>query len=288
MIGHPQYVDTNAALVALLERRRPAIAVHRGSGRGSIAENTAKGIRAAEVEGADIVEIDIVSSTDGEFFLFHDGYEPMAFRIAENITTLSSAQIDELNYGWCIEQPGAYPVERLLDVLEAFPGTFFNVDRSWRWWPRLLDVMAEHGNVGHLLVKSPIVPDAVAALSAHPAPFPYIPIVRTPEEVEAVIADEGLNTVGFELLAQTADDPFCDVAYLSALRERGFALLLNALNLGNRVPLYAGFDDETSMLVDPDAGWGELVRRGAGIIQTDWPGPLKAYLESFEPMGALA
>ena len=280
MIGHSRYASTNEPLAALLERRRPAIAVHRGSGRGSIAENTAKGIRAAEVEGADIVEIDIVSSTDGEFFLFHDGYEPMAFGLDANITTLSSTEITDLNYRWCNEQPGGYPVERLIDVLETFPDTFFNVDRSWRWWPRLFDVMATHGRVEHLLVKSPIVPDSVAALSGHSAPFPYIPIVRTPEEVEQVIADDGLNTVGFELLAHDDDHPFCDQAYLAGLKERGFAILLNALNLSNRVPLYAGYDDETSMLESPDAGWGELVRRGADIIQTDWPGPLKEYRES--------
>lgn len=256
------------------------VAVHRGSGRGSIAENTSKAIRAALVEGAEMVEIDIIESTDGEFFLFHDGYEPMSFGIEQRLPQLSTAEIEALNYSWCISEPGGYPVEKLDDVLAEFPTTFFNVDRSWRWWPGLLDRMAAKGNISHLVVKCPMLPDALGALSQHPAPFPFIPIVRTPAEVEEVIADENLNTVGFELLAGDLAHPFADRHYIARLRERGFVVLLNALNLGDRVPLFAGFDDETSLLIDPARGWGELADRGADIIQTDWPGPLRAYLAS--------
>lgn len=277
-MGHPQYAHTNAPLVALLDRG-PAVAVHRGSGRGSIAENTNKAIVAALAEGADLVEIDIVGSSDGAFYLFHDGYEPMVFGIPERLTELSAAQIDALNYSWNVSVPGGYPVERLTDTLTAFPDTFFTVDRSWRWWDTLLDILAERGSVPHLVLKSPLLDEAVRTLAEHRAPFPYVPIVTRPADVEAVIADDRLNAVGFELIAAESDHPFCDPRYVAGLRKRGYCILLNALNLGNGVPLYAGFDDEVSLLDDPDKGWGELIRRGASIIQTDWPGPLHSYLE---------
>lgn len=279
MIGHPQYAAVNQPFADLLATRRPLIAVHRGSGRGSIAENTLKGIRAAIAEGAAIVEIDIVRSTDGDHFLFHDGYEPMHLGIEANIRTLSTAEIEQLGYRWCISDAALYPVERLRTVLDACPDVFFNVDRSWWWWPGLLDELAEHGVPSHLLLKSPVQDDALEALSTHPTKFPYIPIVKTVEEVERVWADEAINMVGVELVASDPDHPFCDADYVASIRERGLVALMNGLNLANRIPLYAGFDDEVSLLVDPDRGWGEMIARGADIIQTDWPGLLDRYLE---------
>lgn len=279
MIGHQQYAQINEPITALLEGGRPAILVHRGSGRGTIVENTAKGIAAALVEGADIVEIDIVSSTDGDFFLFHDGYEPMAFGIQENLTTLPTAKLEALSYKWALTEPGSYPLERLDTVLTQFPDTFFNIDRSWRWWPQLLDYMTHRGSISHLTVKCDASDEAaLAALAGHTSKFPFLPIVTTPDQVERIIADEALNTIGFELLAANPDAPFADPNYLRDLRERGFAVMLNAINLANAIPLYCGYDDETSVLHDPDVGWGELRRRGANIIQTDWPSLLKTYL----------
>lgn len=280
MIGHARHAAMNEPFVGLLASRTPLISVHRGSGRGSIAENTVKAVLAATAEGADIVEIDIISSTDGDHFLFHDGYERMHFGLDRNIRTLSTAEIRELSYRWCISEPGAYPVERLRTVLEACPSTFFNVDRSWWWWPGLLDELAEFGSPPHLLLKSPVADEPLAALAGHPVKFPYIPIVKTPDDVERVWAHEDFNTVGVELVAAEPDHPFCDPDYVAGLRERGMAVLLNAMNLGNRIPLYAGFDDETSLFDHPDKGWGELVARGADVIQTDWPGVLLRYLDA--------
>lgn len=281
MIGHARHAAMNEPFATLLQAR-PLISVHRGSGGGSVVENTVRAIRAAEIEGADIVEIDVIASTDGDFFLFHDGYEPMHFAEPRNITTLSTAEIEGLGYAWANSLPGGYPVERLRTVLDECPTTFFNVDRSWHWWPTLLDELAEFGNPPHLLMKSPVSDAPLAALAEHSVKFPYIPIVKTVEEVERVWADKEINTVGVELVAASPQHVFCDAAYVSSLRDRGMCVLLNALNLSNRVPLYGGFDDEASLFIDPDRGWGELVDRGVDVIQTDWPGVLRRYLDEHE------
>jgi glycerophosphoryl diester phosphodiesterase len=76
MFGQPRFVEQNAQLNAAFEHARPLVAVHRGTGLGTIAENTQPAVEAALRQGAEMVEIDIVESTDGEFFLFHDGYDP--------------------------------------------------------------------------------------------------------------------------------------------------------------------------------------------------------------------
>ncbi|HOC14125.1 MAG TPA: glycerophosphodiester phosphodiesterase family protein, partial [Propionicimonas sp.] len=90
MFGQVKYEAMNAHLNSMLERRRVLISAHRGSGGGSIAVNTELGIRAAFLSGADLVEIDVSASVDGEFFCFHDGCEPELLGIEANLQTLTA------------------------------------------------------------------------------------------------------------------------------------------------------------------------------------------------------
>lgn len=277
MFGQTSYASINEPLNAAFAGRRPLIAVHRGTGLGTIAENTEPAITAALAQGADMVEIDVVESTDGDFFLFHDGYEPMHFGIAENIRTLSTAQILDLSYKWCTHAGAPYGVARLEDVLRSHPKTLFNVDRSWSSWPRLLPFLDRFPEPGRLLFKSPVDAELLGVLAAHPVKYPYAPIVRSHEEVLQVLATGGINTVGMELIATSPDHEFADAGYLDWLHGQGLFALLNAINLSNRVPLFAGWDDEASVLGTPHDGWGKLMALGADIIQTDWPGLLVPY-----------
>lgn len=276
MFGTAEHSQINRFLNDAFATRNPLVAVHRGTGLGSIAENTVPAITAALAQGADMVEIDIVESTDGEFFLFHDGYEPMHFGIEENLRTLSSEAIGALHYRWCSDDK-PYPVTRLADVLTAHPDTLFNVDRSWDFWPTLLPYLDQFDHPGRLVLKSPARQDLLEQLAAHSVKYPFVPIVRSHAEVQQVLATPGLNVVGMELIAPSADHEFAQRGYAQWLHERGLLVLANALNLGNGVPLFAGWDDEVSVLTSPEAGWGRLIGLGADIIQTDWPGMLVPY-----------
>lgn len=282
-VGYPQYADVNRRLNQLLAKPRPLVATHRGTGLGSIAENTVAAVRAALRQGSDIVEIDVVESSDGVHYVFHDGYEQMAFGDDTPLTRLPSAQVEERVYKWCA--PAGYGVDRLDRLLDALPDVFFNIDRSWRYWPGVLDLMAHRGPE-RLLLKSTCVPEALEALAAHPVKFPFAPIVRTTAEIDLVRAIPEINTVGFELIASSPASPLADREFIAGLRHDGYLALLNAIVLENRDPLFAGWDDEVSVLEDPDSGWGRLERLGADIIQTDWPGLLTDYLE--ETSGARA
>lgn len=129
-----------------------------------------------------------------------------------------------------------------------------------------------------LVLKSYVDDEALDRLRGHRTKYPFVPMVRSVSEMRTVLDDPDLNLVGVELLAPSAGHVFTRPETLSTLRDRGVLCLLNAINLSNRVPLFAGFDDEVSVLEDPDRGWGELVRLGADIIQTDWPALLSSYL----------
>lgn len=278
MFGRPEYSTINAAFNDAFTKHSPLVSVHRGTGIASIAENTVGAIIAAVKQGADIVEIDIIESTDGDYFLFHDGYEPMSLGVNKNIRTMSTAEIEQLNYRWASNH--RYPVERFSTVLETFTDTLFNVDRSWWWWPGLLDFMADYNAAPYCLLKSPFQDDALAALENHAVKFPYIPIVKTTEQVDALLANPKINTVGFELIADSNDHPFAQADYIANLHDQGMAAYLNAIVLSDRKPLFAGYDDEVSIFDDPQHGWGELVNLGADVIQTDWPGLLSEFLRN--------
>jgi Domain of unknown function len=55
--------------------------------------------------------------------------------------------------------------------------------------------------------------------------------------------------------------------------------IINAIVIGKFKTLSGGFDDDFSLLENPDLGWGKLVEMGFDVIQTDWPISLMTYLE---------
>lgn len=279
MFGPARFAQQNAPLNAAFQRIRPLIAVHRGTGLGTIAENTQRAVEVALRQGAEMVEIDVVESTDGEFFLFHDGYEPMHFGIQENIRTLDAASIGSLEYRWCSAAAAAEPyrVTSLAEVFRQNPQALFNVDRSWWYWERLLPYMDRFDVLGRAVLKSPVERTPLELLAAHPVKYAFAPMVRSHDEVLQVLEYTDINTVGMELLAETTDHEFASPDYVEWLHSRGLFALMNAINLSNRVPLFCGWDDETSVLGDPGSGWGRLAGLGADIIQTDWPGMLVPY-----------
>jgi hypothetical protein len=280
MFGLQKFAGINAPLNAAFSGRLPLVAVHRGTGLGTLVENTLPAVTAALRQGAEMVEIDVVESTDGEFFLFHDGYESMHFGLLENIRTMDSAQIRSLQYRWAASGSGTYGVATLAEVLSAHPDSLFNVDRSWWFWPRLLPYLDQFQTPGTKVLKSPVTEEYLGLLATHGVKYPYAPMVRSHREVLQVLEASDVNTVGMELLPDSEDHEFASPDYVRWLHDRGIFALVNAINLSDGVPLFCGWDDETSVLTAPDAGWGRLIDYGADVIQTDWPGMLVPYRDA--------
>lgn len=257
-------------LVALLEQRRPAIIAHRGTTLGSFPDNTLRSAIGAVRSGADIIEVDVIASADGEFFCFHNGYEAKLLAEDVDLRTLTADEIEDKRFVWQGGQGRPGP-ERLATLLEGLPDTWINLDRSWGLWSDLLPWLDRAGMADRVLLKSPPQPQALATLAAHPTPYLYFPIVRTPDEFAAVEEISGINLVGAEVLARDPDDPYADPAAVADLASRYPFVQLNAINLENGARLYLDWDDDTSICTDPDAGWGRLIDIGATAVQTDWP-----------------
>ena len=64
------------SLGELRKEKGVLVAAHRGTSGGNIPPNTIAAFDLALKEGADILEMDLFKSLDGEIFVFHTGTEP--------------------------------------------------------------------------------------------------------------------------------------------------------------------------------------------------------------------
>ncbi|QCU77012.1 glycerophosphodiester phosphodiesterase family protein [Citricoccus sp. SGAir0253] len=282
MVGQARFRDVNTRLRRRMDEVGTLIVVHRGTAVGSVAENTPAAVAAAVASGGDVVEIDVVRSTDGEFFAFHDGEEPRLLGTEADLRTLTAAEIRVQRHVH-VDRPGRPSrVAGLRGLLTGMPpGTLVNLDRSWDWWEALLPELDRLGMAGQLLLKCRAEDgDRVAVLRDHGVKYPFLPICTTVDQAFAHLDDPDLNTVGVELLTRDPAGPFLQDGVVAELHARGVLVLVNAEVLSTGVDLFAGYDDERSVLGDPGEGWGPLFDLGVDAIQTDWPWLLRDYRSS--------
>lgn len=284
MFGQPQFAAMNALINDVLASEQILIVAHRGSVGGSVAANTELSIRAALLQGAGMVELDVTASRDGEFYLFHDGCEPEMLGFPANLQTLTTAEVDRASYLWT-DRPGRPArVERLLPVLRKFKDTraLFNIDRSWWRWPNLLKALDGLYMAHQLLMKCPAWEEAALdRLRAFDVKFPFVPICSTPDDVYRVVNDPQLNTVGVELITNTRQHPWFSPSVIEEFRQRGVFVFVNAVTLTTGVPLFGGLDDELAISTSPEAAYGPMLALGVDAVQTDWPAILRDYRDGW-------
>ena len=273
MMGNKNNNDTTKLLHEKLESEPFLIAVHRGSSMGNIVENTLPAFYAAIQSGADILEIDVVRSSDGEFYLFHDGNERRLLGQEKNIREMDSAFIESLNYQNNIGHVVNYKVEKLENALTTLKGTgiILNLDRSWTDWNTLLPFLDQFDMADQIILKSPVIESCLSILEQHPVKYPYMPIIKKVDEIDEVLSYQNINLKGMELIAKDEDSAFFQDEIIRGIKEKDLFIWLNAIVLNHTDVLYAKYDDDQSIIKGPAYGWEKLVEKGCDIIQTDWP-----------------
>lgn len=266
-----------------LENHPFLIAVHRGSSMGNIVENTIPAFYAAIQSGTDILEIDIIRSTDGRFYLFHDGNEKRLLGQNRNIKTMDSNEIESLFYYNNIGHVVSFKVDKLEDVLNTFKGDILiNIDRSWEYWDTLLPFLDQYQMKEQILLKSPVNKSYLDLLDSHPVKYAYIPIIKKSAEIEVVKAYRNINLVGMEIIAEDKESPFFQDETIQRIKEKDLLIWINAIKLDDEHVLFAEFDDDASIIKGPEYGWQKLIEKGADMIQTDWPSLLFNYREKLK------
>jgi glycerophosphoryl diester phosphodiesterase len=261
-----------------------AIVAHRGAWHGA-PENSLAAIENAIAVGANIVEIDVRKSADGELFLMHDDTLLRMAGIDRDAETFTMAQLQAIALR---EDDGGehrlltdQRIPTLKQALEIIRGRIF----------------------ADLDLKDRSLFSEVAACAREMNAAPYVDLktrVMTRDEAAWVRA-QGIEGVPFMAMSRfTAEGTAETLSVLSELKpfmneirfdhldtiagnraafeNAGMALWINTLDQPG-----SGQWTDTAALAEPDSIWGKLIGAGISAIQTDQPAALKAYLEARRP-----
>jgi len=256
------------------------ITAHQGFGGGNIVLNTPNAMINAVNCGAEIVEIDISRSKDGDYFIFHQNLEPRHLMVAEKINEMSTEKIKEL-YLWnnaCT--PSVFHVSTLTEMMSVLKerDVLINIDKLDLIGRDLLEKLDKYNMEDQLLLKGKAEKSMLDMVANHNRKYMFMPVIFNVEDIERALSYSDINIVGFEIIFSDMEQAHVQRDFLNELRNRGFFLWVNAITLGKGFCLSADIDDDLSMLDDPDKGWGKLIDMGFNVIQTDWTLMLKNYL----------
>ena len=269
----------NRKFYTALEEKKFLIAAHRGTFGGNVVDNTELSSITALKMGADIVEIDSIMSTDGVLYVYHDGGEKRSFGIEQNIKTLSSKEIEELEYLNCLGEKTGQKVIKLEDLLLKLKGKcFINLDRSWDYLEDVFPLIKKLGMEDQIIIKTHPTDKAFNFLKNSDIKLMYMVIASKKEDILKFMIPE-INMVAAEILFKDENDEIINKEFLNSLKEKNIKIWVNSISLGSKFNLSAHYDDNLSLLND-GAGWKWLVDRGADIIQTDWPRLVKDFRDS--------
>ncbi|MDO5690698.1 MAG: ElyC/SanA/YdcF family protein [Tissierellia bacterium] len=260
---------------------------HRGLWGGNVIENTHEAIGLAYRMGADIGEIDICRTMDGDYYLFHDGAEEKLFGVSVNFNEWTTDEVEERQLRNTLNGLSGKKTERLESFLHWLPeDKLLNIDRSWFYWESgFLDYLGKLGKSDQLLLKSPVRTELLDAMERSAVKFPYMPIVSTQEELDQVLERAGIHTIGVELIAAEDSDWGWRRETIDSIHMAGLFCFANSEILHAQRKLYAGIDDDKALFQSYESSWGVLLDRGIDIIQTDWPMFLAEYRdERYAPL----
>jgi glycerophosphoryl diester phosphodiesterase len=272
-------MNVRDTLSTLKQQRQILIAAHRGTCGGNIIYNTIPAYENALRHHADIVELDAAMSTDGVFYTFHDGTEPMILGSTRNIKTMKSSYVDELYMRNPSLELTGERVNKLEDVFNHLRGRgIINVDRTWFYWKEIIAFIKKTGMEDQVILKSPPDEEYLETLESMAPNLAYMPIIKTVEEAERVRKYK-INYCMAELIFKDIDDPVVAGSFIAELHKQGLLLWVNVITLNERTVLSGGKDDRNAIMDGPDDNWGWCIDRGFDVLQTDWPMLLREYVQ---------
>ncbi len=263
-------------------REKRIIVAHRGTCGGNIPCNTIASYEIALMQGADMIEIDVDMSADGELFIFHPGMESAHLNDASvHIPELTAAEVRRLRFVNQDDTPTQFGLNTLDEVLEQFKGRcYINCDKFWDHPREISDHIRDHGMMEQVLVKTSPKEELFDMIETYAPDVQYMVILGDePGNIHEALKRRKINYMGQELCFKSEESPLCREEYLAMLHRDDILSWANSIIFNHRTQLAAGHSDDTALTVGMEEGWGWLARRGFDFIQTDWPLMLKMYLE---------
>ncbi len=257
----------------------PLLVAHRGVCGANIPCNTLAAFKIAIDCTADVIELDVSRSLDGELFVFHPGTEPIFLKTDKKLSEMTSDEIKRLRLFNQDDTPTSYGIPTLMEAFELLRNkVYINVDKFWTDVEGISDAIRKAGVAHQVIVKSFADDGGFDELRRYASDLMFMPIVRKNDgAVESLIAD-GMNVIGAEVLFADEYAEVISDEYISAMHERGLLLWANSIVYDEREVISAYHTDDISLTDSPERGWGWLIDKGIDLIQTDWILPLRAYM----------
>ncbi len=260
-------------------KEKVLICAHRGTFGGNIPGNTIPSFEIALSQGADMIELDVDMTADGQLVIFHPGMETSHLGVDVHIGEMTFDAVKELRYVNYERSATQFGIHTFDDVFEAFKGRcYINVDKFWGHPQEIYEAIRRHGMIEQVLVKSSPHPEVLRVLSEVAPELPFMPIVRDTHPLHESLMASGLNYVGAEVLFTSEDVEVASEAFMDKMHRDGKLMWGNSIIYNYKKQLSAGHSDDTALCGDPETGWGWLARHGFDLIQTDWPIMVNRYL----------
>lgn len=261
------------------QKRAAAIVAHRGAWHGA-PENSLAAIERAIAVGADIVELDIRKSADGELFIMHDDTLLRMAGIDRDAETFTIAELQAIalreDDGGEHRAASDQRIPTLKQALEIIRGRVFaDLDLKDRDLFSEVAVCAREMNAASYVdLKTRVMSreelDWLRAQNIEGVPFMAMAKFTADglKDTMALLSEirPFMCEMRFDRIETIADNK-------QMFRDAGMALWMNTLNMAAS----GEWVDEIA-LEHPDRIWGRLIDAGISVFQTDEPEALKAYL----------
>jgi glycerophosphoryl diester phosphodiesterase len=261
--------------------RSCAIVAHRGAWHGA-PENSLAAIEKAIAVGADIVEIDVRKSADGELFLMHDDTLLRMAGIDRDAETFTMAELQAIALR---EDNGGegraltdQRIPTLKQVFETIRGRIFaDLDlKDRRLFSEVAACARDMGVASSVDLKTTVMTredlDWVRAQNIEGVPFMAMAYFTAGDVSERLSLLSEIKPFMCELRFDHLDTI---AGNRQLFEDADMAIWFNTLDMAA-----SGEWTDPRALIEPDAIWGRLMDAGISTIQTDEPAALRAYIEA--------
>ena len=259
--------------------KAPLLAAHRGVCGANIPCNTIAAYEIALRQGADIIELDVSKSKDGELFAFHPGMEPVYLKCGKMISEMTAAEVREVPILNQDEVPTHYRVPTLFEALSFLKDrAYINVDKFWTDVEGIAACIRRAGVEKQVIVKTYLDEESLGNVEKYASDLMFMPMIWHKDESTEMLLKRNINLIGNEILFDKDTDEVISDAYIADMHRKGLLVWMNAIVYNEKDVIPAGHTDDVSLTDDPAKGWGWLMEKKADIIQTDWPLMVRQYI----------
>lgn len=255
------------------------VASHRGDWR-NYPENSLAAMNSAIKMGVDIIELDLAMTRDSVLVVCHD-------RTIDRTTTgkglIKDLTLDSIKNVRLKTGHGLATQHRMPTLREALmlckDRVVVNIDKGWQYFDQVIKLTDELGVTAQMLIKGNKPLEKVRkTMNRYPNKMIYFAIVdytkkNAPEIAESYLKSK-ITPAAYEVVWPEYTPEVQNT--IKQFLGRGVKLWVNALWPSHN----AGLCDDAAFEGDPAEVYGELLKTGASMVQSDRPALLLEYLRS--------